>query len=121
VKPMVGIFQMMHYRGLHPGIAELLLLDGNAALADVDLDACSLVPFLVELIAQDHGGDGERADDEVENVAIHHQTVLFCLVQVSCVERIEHIPNSDPPKVVIKSVKLPASFKMSPAKGESDP
>jgi hypothetical protein len=29
------------------------------------------VPFLVELIAEDHRGDGERADEEVENVTIH--------------------------------------------------
>jgi hypothetical protein len=40
-----GIFRMTHNRGCHPGNAELLFLDGNAALADVDLDAGRLVPF----------------------------------------------------------------------------
>jgi hypothetical protein len=52
---MFGIFRMTHNRGCHPGNAELLFLDGNAALADVDLDAGRLVQFLVELITQDRG------------------------------------------------------------------
>ena len=56
---------------------KLLLFDGNAALADVDLDAGRLVPFLVEQIAEDHSGDSERADDEVENVTIHSVVTPF--------------------------------------------
>ena len=28
------------------------------------------LPLLIELIAEDRGGDGEYADDQVENVAI---------------------------------------------------
>jgi hypothetical protein len=39
VKPLIGIFRMTHYRERHPETAELLLLDGNTAFADVDLDA----------------------------------------------------------------------------------
>jgi hypothetical protein len=56
---------------------KLLLFDGNAALADVDLDAGRLVPFLIEQIAEDHSGDSERADDEVENVSIHSVVTPF--------------------------------------------
>jgi hypothetical protein len=37
--------------GRHPGIVELLLLDGNAALVDVDLDTSSLLPLLIIQIA----------------------------------------------------------------------
>jgi hypothetical protein len=76
VKPLIGIFRITHGRGRHPRIAELLLLDGNTALANVDLDASGLLPLLLELIAQDHGGDGERADDEVENIACHRPFLL---------------------------------------------
>jgi hypothetical protein len=61
------------------GIAELLLLDGNTAFADIDLDPSGLLPLLVELIAEDHGGDGERTDDEVENVTTYGPGVLFCI------------------------------------------
>jgi hypothetical protein len=49
-------------------IAGLLLLDGNAALADTDLDA-ALLPLLVELITEDCRGDRERANDEEQNIA----------------------------------------------------
>jgi hypothetical protein len=77
VKPVIGSFRMAHYRGHHPGIAKLLLFDGNTAFADVYLDASGLLPLLVELIAEDYGGNGERADDKVENVAIHRSPFLF--------------------------------------------
>ena len=73
---MIGNFRMTHDRGHHPEIAELLRLDGNAAFADADIYAGGILLFLVELIAQDHGNDGERADDEVESVAIHRPGVL---------------------------------------------
>jgi hypothetical protein len=49
---------MTHHRARHPGIAGLLLLDGNTAFVDIDLDASGLLPLLVELMAEDHGGDG---------------------------------------------------------------
>jgi hypothetical protein len=62
---------MMRYQGQHPRNAELLLLDGDSAFADIDLDASGLLPLLVELIAKNHGGDGEHADDEIENIAVH--------------------------------------------------
>lgn len=55
-------------------IVALFLLDGDAAFADVDLDAGGLLPLLIELIAEDYGGDGEYADDEVKNVTIHGPT-----------------------------------------------
>jgi hypothetical protein len=54
--------------------AELLRLDGNAALADIDIDAGCPLPFLVELMAEHQGDDDERGDDEVENVTIHGRT-----------------------------------------------
>src|SRR5450631_3776787 len=53
------------------GFRQLLLLYGDAALADVDLDAGRLVSLLVELITEDRGGRDERADDEVECVSVH--------------------------------------------------
>jgi hypothetical protein len=57
---------------------ELPLLDGNIAFGDVDLNAPSgPLPLLRELIARDHGGDGERTDDEVENAAIHCPSFLL--------------------------------------------
>ena len=68
-EPLVGVFRMTPNRGRHS--SELLLLDGNAALTDTDLDSGRLLSLLIELIAEDRGGDGEHADDEVENVAIH--------------------------------------------------
>jgi hypothetical protein len=77
VKPVIGSFRMAHYRGHHLEIMKLLLLDGNAAFADVDLDASGLLPLLVELIAQDHDGNDERADNKVENSAIHRPAALF--------------------------------------------
>jgi hypothetical protein len=49
----------------------IFFLDGNTAVIDVDLDATGLLPVLVELIAQYHDGDADRADDEVEKVPFH--------------------------------------------------
>jgi hypothetical protein len=74
---VIGSFRVAHYRGHYPEIMKLLLLDGNAAFADVDLDAGGLLPILVELIAQDHDGNGERADNKVENSATHRPAALF--------------------------------------------
>jgi hypothetical protein len=74
-KPL-GIVRMTRYRERQSEIARLLCLDENAGFADVDLDAGGLLALLVEPIAQDHGGDGERADDEVEDVAIRRPEVL---------------------------------------------
>ena len=79
LEPLIGISGSRNYRGRHPGNRRPLLLDGHAVLADVDLDASGLLPLLVEVITQDRGGDGERADDEVENVAINRPGVLFVL------------------------------------------
>jgi hypothetical protein len=58
------------------GQLKILLLDGNAAFADVELDAGGLLPLLVELIAQDHDGNGELADNKLENSAIHLPAAL---------------------------------------------
>jgi hypothetical protein len=49
-------------------IAELFLLDGNAALPDTALNAGIFLPFLVEVIGEDRDDDNERADDGIENV-----------------------------------------------------
>ena len=59
------------------GQLKTLLLDGNAAFADVELDGGGLLPLLVELIAQDHDGNGELADNKLENSAIHVPAALF--------------------------------------------
>ena len=61
------------------GQLKILLLDGNAAFADVELDASGLLPLLVELIAQDHDGNGELADNKLENGAIHLPAAFFFL------------------------------------------
>jgi hypothetical protein len=58
------------YRCAHAGYL-LLLFDGNATLADADLDASGLLPRLVNLIAQYDSDNGECANDEIENIAIH--------------------------------------------------
>jgi hypothetical protein len=71
VKSLPGIFRMTHDPGQQRDIAELLLLDGNTAIADADLDTRGFLPLLVELITEDRGRDGEHADNEVKNVAIH--------------------------------------------------
>ena len=42
--------------------AELLLLDGNAALADVDLDAAGFLALLVELIANNSNDDSQTGE-----------------------------------------------------------
>jgi hypothetical protein len=48
--------------GRHPGFEELLLLDGNTALANAYLDPGRLLPFLVELITGDSECDGKHGD-----------------------------------------------------------
>ena len=70
-KAVDRVFQSAALLRAHPGNAALLLLDGNAGFADIDLNTGGLLPLLVELIANHHGDDGERADDEIENIAIH--------------------------------------------------
>jgi hypothetical protein len=55
----------------HPRNAELLLLDRNTAFSEVDLDTGGLLPLLIELVAEYPGGDGENADDDLENVTVH--------------------------------------------------
>ena len=61
----------MPRRERHPGKPELFLLNRNTAFADVDFDAGGLLPLLIELIADDHRDDDERADHEVESVTIY--------------------------------------------------
>jgi hypothetical protein len=51
--------------------AELSFLDRNAAFADVDLDAGGLLSLLIQLIAENYRGNGEDANDEIENIAVH--------------------------------------------------
>src|SRR4249920_2695552 len=75
---------------------ESLLLDGNTALADIDLDAGGLLPCLVELIAQDGGGDGEYADDEVENVAIHGHVISLQLLAAQFKSMMDTADHIDP-------------------------
>ena len=68
---------MKRYRGRHPGKAVLLSLDGNPTFADVNLNASRFLALFVEIITQDQGGDNERADNEVEKVAIHDRATTI--------------------------------------------
>lgn len=70
-EPLIGVYRIARNRGSHPGTAELLFLNGNTALTNVEFDAGGLLPLLVELIARERCGDGQRGDDDVEKAAIH--------------------------------------------------
>jgi hypothetical protein len=70
--------QPPHFRGLVGQVSDaLLLFDRNAMLPNTDFDAGGFLPFLVELITQYRSDDGERGDDEIENVAVHYLRVPF--------------------------------------------
>ncbi|MFG1284979.1 hypothetical protein [Xanthobacter autotrophicus] len=56
-------------RPLNAGV--LLLLDGNAAFSDIDLDAGRLLPFFIKLVANNNDNDQERTDGEVKNIPVH--------------------------------------------------
>ena len=44
----------------YPETTDLFLLNGNPALPEVYFYASRFLPLLVELIAEDHGSDGEH-------------------------------------------------------------
>ncbi|MGP8192880.1 MAG: hypothetical protein ACLQLT_09650 [Methylovirgula sp.] len=71
--PVIGVFRMMRYRVRHPWNIKRLLLGGNAALADIDLDAGRLTPFLAELIAESHA-----ATPGVERDGTHQKRYRTC-------------------------------------------
>ena len=54
----------------------LLTLDGDAAAADLDLNAGGLLPLLIELVAQNDGDDRKRADGDVTEVPSYSSTCL---------------------------------------------
>src|SRR5438067_2123476 len=54
-------------------------LDGNAFPADIDLKTARFAPFLVELITQHKGDDGERNGDNVDSVTIHRTPLPVAL------------------------------------------
>ena len=68
-------FQKRQFRkrqvGASAEISALSRLDGNATFPDGDFDASRLLPLLVKLIGEDRDAHRERADDEVESIAIH--------------------------------------------------
>ena len=55
----------------YPDTTDLFLLNGNSALPEIYFHASRFLPLLVELIADDHGSDGEHPDGEIENVTIY--------------------------------------------------
>src|SRR6266567_5165524 len=56
------------------GLRASFLLDRDALLADVDVDAGGLLALLVELIAEHHNGDDQRAEDEEQNAVPGHES-----------------------------------------------
>jgi len=70
---LIGFSEVPPPSRRHQGNPRLLLLDGNATITDTDLDAGGLLPFLLELIAENHGDDAKRADNEVADVTIHNR------------------------------------------------
>jgi hypothetical protein len=87
--------------GNQPGYSSLLGLDGNAALSNVYLNATRLLALLIKIIAQGQGGDNERADDEVEKVAIH--------IWAAPISVRTHAHMSD--EAAIRSGAFPSSFR----------
>jgi len=68
-----------------------------------------LLPRLVELIAHDHDDDGERADDEVENVAIHRPGgPLSCLALDAGLSRREQIYRRTRSAPDLRAIRRPA-------------
>ena len=64
-------------RGSESKPVRLLLLDRNPVFPDVDLDAISLLPLTVQLIAHGRSRDDEEADNQVESVAAHDFVALI--------------------------------------------
>src|SRR5947208_871764 len=62
------------------GLSRLLLLDRDALLADVDVDAAGLLAFLLELIAEHDDGDDQRAEYEEQDAFAGHITERSCFV-----------------------------------------
>src|ERR1051326_2253885 len=62
---------------LHPGYGTLFLLDRDALLADVDVDAAGLLALLLELIAEHDDGDDQRAEDQVEDAIAGHESPSY--------------------------------------------
>ena len=57
--------------GRDPETSGLLRFDGYAVLIEVEFYAAGFLLLLVEQVPGHHSSDGERADYEVENIAIH--------------------------------------------------
>src|SRR5205823_10994130 len=74
----------MAKRGLRfapSGLRRLLLLDRDAALADVDVDAGGLLALLLELIAEHDDGDDQRAEYEEQDAFAGSMTERSSLVE----------------------------------------
>src|ERR1700704_5448146 len=54
------------------GRATSLLLDRQAFLAEIDLQALRLFAVLIQIVAQHGGDDHERPDDEIEDIVAAH-------------------------------------------------
>ena len=64
------------------------LLDRDALLADVDVDAAPLLALVIELIAEHDDGDCEGAEDQEENsVAGHGIRLRFSHLQPEAAKR----------------------------------
>ncbi len=69
------------------GAVELLLFDRNATITDADRDAGRLLPFLIELVAENHGNDGKRADQTIGDIPIHDDGPVCRLNELENPER----------------------------------
>jgi hypothetical protein len=82
-----GFRRLTPYRGRHPENTKLLFLD--AAVADVVFHRSGILSLPIELISEgDH--DGERAEDEIENVPIHRP--IFCCFALDARAFVANLP-----------------------------
>jgi hypothetical protein len=65
-------------RGSRPRMTTwLFLLDRDALLADVDVDAAPLLALVIELVAEHGDGHGQRAEDQEENSVAGHGILVL--------------------------------------------
>src|SRR5712671_1344293 len=67
-----GVEDVFVHGGLLGMAGISLLLDRNASLAEIDLEALRLFPVLIQIIAEHRGDDDQRPDDEIEDVVAAH-------------------------------------------------
>src|SRR5712672_1261383 len=67
-----GVEDVFVHGGLLGMAGISLLLDRNASLAEIDLEALRLFPVLIQIIAEHRRDDHERPDDEIEDIVAAH-------------------------------------------------